>query len=221
MRAVARQHLVPELLSQGHLLFEHFARQQPFDEVVVATVAVASREAEHAGDRVRLEHRPHDVRLHAEPVDRLPVLALEVERRERAVDADSLEHPFGRLGVLGEDSPRARARCSPEPGVVARQDEREPLVDSLEDLTPFVEEVAPAGVVVGDARVEHDVVASARHRDRVVLEGAEPAEVVEHCVVPSFERPRRREQLARNEEAPRVVRGDLHGQDAIRSSPAQ
>ena len=104
MRAVARQHLVPQLVVQRNLAGEHLLRQQPFDEVVVATVAVAAREAEHAGDGVRLEHGPHDVRLHAEPVDRLAALALEVERGERAVDAEPLEHPLGRLGVLGEDA---------------------------------------------------------------------------------------------------------------------
>ncbi len=123
MRAVARQHLVPEPLFQRDVGREHLARQQPLDEVVVAAVAFASRKAEHAGDGVRLEHGPHDVRLDAEPVDRLPVLALEVERGQRAVAADSLEHPFRRFGVLVEHPPRVPARRYAEPGVVARQDE--------------------------------------------------------------------------------------------------
>ena len=103
MRAVARQRLVPQLVVQRNLAGEHLLRQQPFDEVVVATVAVTPREAEHAGDGVRLEHRPHDVRLHAEPVDHVSALAFEVQRGERAVGAEPLEHPFGRLGVLDED----------------------------------------------------------------------------------------------------------------------
>ena len=43
VRAVARQHLVPKLLVQRDLAGDHLLRQQPFDEVVVATVAVAAR----------------------------------------------------------------------------------------------------------------------------------------------------------------------------------
>ena len=40
--------------------------------------------------------------------------------------------------------------------------------------------VAPGGVVVGDARVQHEVVAPARDRDRVELDRAEPPEDLEH-----------------------------------------
>ncbi len=36
--------------------------------------------------------------------------------------------------------------------------------------------------------MEHEVVASAGHRDRVVLDGAEPAEEVEHCVGAALQR---------------------------------
>ena len=78
----------------------------------------------------------------------------------------------------------------------------------------FVEAVAPDGVVAGDARVEHDVVASARSRDRVVLDGAEPAEEVDYGVGPALQRPGGRQQVARDEKAARVVRRDLHGRDA-------
>ena len=58
------------------------------------------------------------------------------------------------------------------------------------------------------------------NRDWVVLDGAEPAEEVEHCVASSFERPRRREQLARDEKAARSLGGDLHGPDAIQPTTA-
>ena len=77
--AVAREELVPELLSQRDAAREHVGRKQPLEEVVVAAVAVASREAEHAGDGVRLEHRTNGVRRHTEPVGRRPLRALEVE----------------------------------------------------------------------------------------------------------------------------------------------
>ncbi len=80
MSAVAREELVAELLPQRDLVREHVGRQQPLDDVVVAPVAFASRETEHAGDGVRLEHRANGVRRYAEPVGRRPALALEVER---------------------------------------------------------------------------------------------------------------------------------------------
>ncbi len=46
-----------ELFSLGHLPGDHLGRKQPFEEVVVAEVAVAPCEADRARDRVRLEHR--------------------------------------------------------------------------------------------------------------------------------------------------------------------
>ena len=99
----------------GMLVREHVGRQQPLEEVVVAAVAVASREAEHAGDGVRLEHRANGVRRDAEPVGRRPALALEVERRQRALGADPLEHAPGHLGVLGEEAGRVPAQGPAEP----------------------------------------------------------------------------------------------------------
>ena len=113
MRAVARQELVPELLSQRDLAREDVGREQPLEEVVVAAVALAPREAEHAGDGVRLEHGAHGVRRHSEPVGRRPALALEVERRQRPLRADPLEHALGHLGVLGEDPPARSGSTSP------------------------------------------------------------------------------------------------------------
>jgi hypothetical protein len=76
--AVPGQQLVPELLSLGHLVREHLGREQPLEEVVVPEVAVASREADHARDGVRLEHRADGVRRQPEPVLRRTGLALEV-----------------------------------------------------------------------------------------------------------------------------------------------
>ena len=73
----------------------------------------------------------------------------------------------------------------------------------LEDLAPLVELVAPRGVVGGDARVQHEIVRAAGDIDRVELDRREPAEYLEHAVAPAFERARRREQVARDEEAAR------------------
>ena len=70
VRAVPRQELVPELVPQRDLARDDVRRQQSLDQVVVAAVAVPPSETEHSGRGVRLEHRPHDVRGDAEPVDR-------------------------------------------------------------------------------------------------------------------------------------------------------
>ena len=80
VRAVPGQELVPELLDQRELVREDIGRQQPLEEVVVPTVPVAPREAEHARDGVRLEHGTHGVRPRSEPIGRRPALAVEVER---------------------------------------------------------------------------------------------------------------------------------------------
>ena len=163
---------------------------------------------------VRLEHGPHDVRRRPEPVGRRAALTLEVAHRKRALGAESLEHTLGNLGVLVEDAPRVPAPRSPEPRVVAGQDERESLVDRLEQLPLFVERIAPRSLVPGDPRVEHEIVASAGDGDRVVLDRAETSEELEHGSGPSLERARRPEQVACDEEPARVLGGDLHGPDA-------
>ena len=94
---VPRQELVPELIRSRDLVREDVGRQQTFKEVVVPAVPVASRETEHTGDGARLEHCAYHVGRHPEPVRRRSVLALEVERRERALRADPLEHTLGYL----------------------------------------------------------------------------------------------------------------------------
>ena len=108
----------------GNIAGEHVGRQQPFEEVVVPAVAVTPREAEHARHGVRLEHGAHGVRRHPEPVGRRPALTLEIERRQRAVRADSLEHPLGHFGVLLRGSaPGLPAQDPAEPRELAHRDE--------------------------------------------------------------------------------------------------
>jgi hypothetical protein len=63
--------------------------------------------------------------------------------------------------------------------------------------------------------VQHEVVADAGYSDRVELERAEPAEDREDCIRATFERARRREELAGDEKAARVRVGDRHLGDAI------
>jgi hypothetical protein len=43
-------------------------RKQSLEELVVATVALAPRETEHARNCARLEHGAHDMRRHPEPI---------------------------------------------------------------------------------------------------------------------------------------------------------
>ena len=180
-------------------------------------VAVAPREADHAHDGVRLEHRAHDVLRHPEPVLRRSVLGLEIERRQCALRPDPPEHALGHRRVLGEDrvvepTPLAAPDRS-EPGELARRDERQRLVGRFEDVTAFVEQVAPGGLVARDARVQHEVVAPAGDRDRVELDRPERPEDLEHPVEAPRERPRGREEVARDEKATRRLSRDLHLED--------
>src|SRR5687768_7813215 len=124
VRAVARVELVAQLFWQRDISPKQLRREQSLEEVVVPTVAVASREAEHARERVRLEQRAHGVRRHPEPVGRAPALALEVARRQRPLRPDPLEHPLGCLGVLGDHARRSRSQLRAEPGELAGENER-------------------------------------------------------------------------------------------------
>ena len=125
---MAREKLVSHLLPQRDLLAQDVGRQQPLEEVVVAAVALAPREPDHAGDGVRLEHGAHDVRRQPEPVGLRPAGALEVERRERAVGADPLEHPLSDLVIVRDHARRVPAEAAAEPRVLAGQDEERPLL---------------------------------------------------------------------------------------------
>jgi hypothetical protein len=51
--------------------------------------------------------------------------------------------------------------------------------------------------------VKHEIVRAAGDVDRVELDRPEPAEHLEHAVAAALERARRREQVARHEEAAR------------------
>ena len=217
MGAVPGQELVPELFSFRHLLREHFGRKQPFEEVVVPEVAVAAREADCARDGVRLEHGAHSVLRHPEPVFRRAALPLEVRRGQRPVRPDAFEDALGHCGVVDEGrgvepGPLA-AHDMTEPGELARRNKRQRLVGRLEDLTALVEHVAPGGLVAGDARVQHEVVVSAGDRDRVELDRPEFAQDLQHGFGASSERPRRREEVPRDEKATRRLSSDLHPQD--------
>jgi hypothetical protein len=103
-----------------------------------------------------------------------------------------------------------------EPGELARQDERQRLVGRLEDLTAFVQRLAPGGLAAGDARVQHEVVVAAGDRDRVELDRPEPAKDLHHGFEASLERPRWREEVPRQEKATRRLSGYLHLHDTNR-----
>jgi hypothetical protein len=101
-----------------------------------------------------------------------------------------------------------------EPGELARRDERQRLVGRLEDLTAFVELVAPGGLVASDARVQHEVVVPAGDRDRVELDRPELPEDLEHPVESSHQRPRWREGVPGDEKPPRRLSREPHLRDA-------
>jgi hypothetical protein len=105
-----------------------------------------------------------------------------------------------------------------EPGELVRRDERKCLVGRLEDLTALVEHVAPGGLVVGNARVQHEVVVPAGDRDRIELDRPELAQDLQHRFGASCERPGRREEVPRDEKATRRLGTDLHLEDISRAS---
>ena len=184
-----------------------------------------AREAEHAREGVRLENGTHGVRRHPEPVRRRPARALEIERRQRALRADPFEHALGYIGVLGDDPRRVPAQRPPKPREFGRRDEGEPLVEGLEDLAAFEEEVAPRRVVVGHPCVQHEVVAAPGDRQGVELDRAKPAEDVEYRIGSSLERASRCERVACDEKATCGLSRDAHGwetrvhRSGVRQSP--
>ena len=109
--AVAGKLLVQQLLALGDLPVEQLGGQEPLDEVVVAAVAVAPREPDHAGDRVRLEHRAHGVLGQAEPVLRRAALPARSRRRRAGLRRGSARAPARRP----RRSPSARRRGSAAP----------------------------------------------------------------------------------------------------------
>jgi hypothetical protein len=103
--------------------------------------------------------------------------------------------------VLGDDTRRVSREHTAKPRELIRSHQRQSLVVRLEDLATLVELVAPRGLVLGDTRVQHEVVAPAGDRDRVELKRPESPEDRTHPVRASGDGPRRREQLPRDEEA--------------------
>ena len=101
-----------------------------------------------------------------------------------------------------------------EPWELARRDEGQRLVGRLEDLTAFVEDVAPCGLVAGDARVQHEVVVPAGDGDRIELDRTELAKDLQHGFRASRKRPRRREEVSCYEKPTRRLSSHLHLDDA-------
>src|SRR5262249_9375317 len=142
-----------------------------------------------------------------------PLLALEVQRRQRAVRADPLEHAPRNARVLVERLLRPD-RASAKPDDLARGHEREALVVCLEDLAALVEPGAPARGVVRDARVQEEVVVAPGDRERVELDRAEPRQDLEDGARAALERPRRREEVPRDEKPARSLSARPHREDA-------
>ena len=99
-----------------------------------------------------------------------------------------------------------------EPRELTRWNERERLVRRLEDRAAFVELVAPAGLVAGDARVQNEVVVVSGDRNRVELDRPEPPEDIE-STLETGKRPRRREKVPRDEKPARRLNSHLHPDD--------
>jgi hypothetical protein len=169
VRAVPRVELVAELFWQRDVFAQQLRREQSLEEVVVPTVATASREAEHARQGVRLEQRTHGF---------------------VGIPNQSVVLPRSRSKSRDDSGPSARIRsstrsatswfsaitrggvgrnCARNQGNSLARTKESPFV-CLEDLAPLVELVAPRAVVAGDARVQHEIVRAAGDIDRVELD---------------------------------------------------
>jgi hypothetical protein len=62
VRAIARQHLVAQLATQGEVVRKDPGGKEPLEHVVVPVIAVAAGGAQLARSRLRLEHRADGVR---------------------------------------------------------------------------------------------------------------------------------------------------------------
>src|SRR5207302_76822 len=118
------------------------------------------------------------------------------------------------MGVFGKDLRLGPPQRRAEPRKLARWNEGEPFVVRLEDRAALIELLAPVGVVLAYARVQHEIVAATRDRDRIELDRAEPAEDLEHGAGTALERSRWCEELAGNEKTARGLSGDPHAGDA-------
>src|SRR5262249_49154404 len=96
-----------------------------------------------------------------------------------------------------------------EPRKLLRRNKRQALVVRLEDDASLVQPVAPGRVVLGDPRVEHEVVCPPGDGDGIELDRSEAAEDLENALWARLYRAPWREQLPRHEEAPRRLGGHL------------
>ena len=117
-----------------------------------------------------LQHRAHDVRGHAEPVDQRDLADARSRARRVGLRRGSARaHARRRRRVLGEDPRRARAAglCGTT-GSRSVEDEREDLVVRLEQLRAARRaRRRRAGSSAGDPRVERQIVVAPRDRRRV------------------------------------------------------
>ena len=215
---------VEHLLALGNAFLEEARREEALREVVEAAVALASGDAEDARLGERFEDRPGLQRGPPVPVDRLA--AVEVGGGDRAVAPDPLEELHDMVAVVPEDLALV-GPARPIPGqAMPRQlpggQDAQALVVGLEQEAPVVEQVVcPGPPVAPDAGMEHEVVVAAGHLERVELQRAETVDDREHALLGVRQRPRRGEEMADDQEAPRDGGGerarDGHGTDRSRS----
>ena len=109
------------------------------------------------------------------------------------------------------------------PRQLARGQDAEALVVGLEEEAPVVEQVVcPGSPIAGDAGVEHEVVVSTRHLERIELQRAETVDDRENALLGVRQRSRRGEEVTDDEESARDGGGQWarggHGEDRSRSS---
>ena len=204
MRAVPREQLVPSLLVDGPRGFEQRRREQPLHEVVDPPVAVPAGQAEDPRLGERLQDGADRVGRAPVPVDGGP--RFEIGGRERPVAADPLQELFDERRVLVE---RPAIVADPVevpgdaiPGHLGGRDDREALVVGLVEGPGAIQVlVHPVPSVSRHPGQQHEVVVPPGDVERVELEGAEPIDHREHARGLRRQGPRRRQEVAQDEQA--------------------
>ena len=203
VRPVPREQPVSGLLADGPALGQEVHGEEALGQVVDAAVAVASRDPQDAGLRERLQDRADLVRGAPVPVDR--GARLDVGGGEATVPADAVQQLLHERRVLVE-----RAAIVPGAGTIPGQaverqlrggQDAEALVVGLEQEPPLVQErVRHLAAVAGNACLEDQVVVAAGDLERVELERPKALEHPQHALLARRQRPRRRQQVAKDKE---------------------